>query len=156
VNNPAVVEDRIRCANETGLENLPFRNFAGNQVWLELVLTAQDLLVFYQRLCLEGEACNWQPKKLRYRLLHTVGRMIRTGRRQLLRLQTQLALDGSSAGGLQAVALAARHHLSWRQTPPPLLDSSSCLSSLACCVCQPSCNSAARPRRSATCLSSPR
>jgi Transposase DDE domain group 1 len=83
----ARVEDRIRCAKETGLENFPFRSFVANQVWLELVLAAQDLLVFYQRLCLEGEACNWEPKKLRYRLLHTVGRMIRTGRRQILRLQ---------------------------------------------------------------------
>ena len=83
----ARVEDRIRCAKDTGLENFPFRSFAANQVWLELVLAAQDLLVFYQRLCLEGEASEWEPKKLRYRLLHTVGRMIRTGRRQILRLQ---------------------------------------------------------------------
>ena len=83
----ARVEDRIRCANDTGLENLRFRDFAANQVWLELVLAAQDLLVFYQRLCLEGEARNWEPKKLRYRLLHTVGRMISTGRRHILRLQ---------------------------------------------------------------------
>jgi len=83
----ARVEDRIRCAKDTGLDNYPFRSFAANQVWLELVLAAQDLLVFYQRLCLEGEASDWEPKKLRYRLLHTVGRMIRTGRRQILRLQ---------------------------------------------------------------------
>ena len=83
----ARVEDRIRCAKDTGLDNFPFRSFAANQVWLELVLAAQDLLVFYQRLCLEGEASDWEPKKLRYRLLHTVGRMIRTGRRQILRLQ---------------------------------------------------------------------
>lgn len=44
----ARVEDRIRCAKDTGLENFPFRSFASNQVWLELVLAAQDLLVFYQ------------------------------------------------------------------------------------------------------------
>ncbi|HKF19082.1 MAG TPA: hypothetical protein VKF14_18100 [Candidatus Dormibacteraeota bacterium] len=54
---------------------------------MERVLAAQDLLVFYQRLCLEGEARNWEPKKLRYRLLHTVGRMISTGRRHMVRLQ---------------------------------------------------------------------
>ena len=83
----ARVEDRIRCAKDTGLENFPFRSFASNQVWLELVLATQDLLVFYQRLCLEGEARNWEPKKLRYRLLHTVGRMISSGRRRILRLQ---------------------------------------------------------------------
>jgi hypothetical protein len=83
----ARVEDRIRCGRDTGLQNFPFRSFAANRVWLELVLAAQDLLVSYQRLCLEGEAREWEPKRLRYRLLHTVGRMIRTGRRQILRLQ---------------------------------------------------------------------
>jgi hypothetical protein len=29
---------------------------AANQVWMELVLAAQDLLAFFKRLCLEGEA----------------------------------------------------------------------------------------------------
>lgn len=67
--------------------NFPFRSFAANQIWMELVLAAQDLMVFYQRLCLVGEACNWEPKKLRYPFLHTVGRMIRTGRCYILRLQ---------------------------------------------------------------------
>src|SRR5205807_453786 len=34
----------------------PFRQFDANQTWLELVLAAQDLLTFFQRLCLDGEA----------------------------------------------------------------------------------------------------
>jgi hypothetical protein len=46
----AHVEDRIRCGKETGLRNFPFHTFAANQVWLELVLAAQDLLTFFQRL----------------------------------------------------------------------------------------------------------
>jgi hypothetical protein len=114
----ARVEDRIRCAKDTGLENFPFRSFAANQVWLELVLAAQDLLVCYKRLCLEGEASDWEPKKLRYRLLHTVGRMIRTGRRQILRLQRNWPWTALLAGCLQAAAPAARHRLSLlRQMP---------------------------------------
>ena len=31
----ARVKDRIRCSKQTGLENLPFREFALNEVWLE-------------------------------------------------------------------------------------------------------------------------
>src|SRR5229473_1131475 len=46
----ARVEDRIRCGKDTGLRSFPFRQFAANQVWLELVLAAQDLLTFFQRL----------------------------------------------------------------------------------------------------------
>ncbi len=37
----AACEDRIRCAKETGLRNLPFRAFQMNAAWLELVLIAQ-------------------------------------------------------------------------------------------------------------------
>jgi hypothetical protein len=48
----ARVEDRIRCGKETGLRNFPFHAFNVNQVWLELVLAAQDLLAHFQRLCL--------------------------------------------------------------------------------------------------------
>jgi hypothetical protein len=83
----ARVEDRIRCGKDTGLRSFPFRQFAANQVWLELVLAAQDLLTFFQRLCLDGEARRWEPKRLRYRLLHVAGRVARSGRRVVLRLQ---------------------------------------------------------------------
>ncbi len=51
----AVVEDRIRCGKQTGLQNLPFRGFQPNAAWLELALIAQDLLAWTQRLLLEGE-----------------------------------------------------------------------------------------------------
>lgn len=82
----ARVEDRIRCAKESGLSNLPFHDFLPNQVWLELVLAAQNLVSFFQRLCLVGEAQLWEPKKLRYRLLHVGARLARSGRQLILRL----------------------------------------------------------------------
>ncbi len=48
-------EDRIRAAKDTGLRNLPFRDFTPNAAWLELVLMAQDLLCWAQWLLLEGD-----------------------------------------------------------------------------------------------------
>jgi hypothetical protein len=83
----ARVEDRIRCGKDTGLRRFAFRQFAANQVWMELVLAAQDLLTFFRRLCLDGEARGWEPKTLRHRLLHVAGRVARSGRRVFLRLQ---------------------------------------------------------------------
>jgi hypothetical protein len=83
----ARVENCIRCGKATGLEYLPFHDFMPNCVWLELVLAAQDLIAFFQNLCLRGEAQEWDPKTLRYRLLHTAARIVRTGRRLILRLQ---------------------------------------------------------------------
>lgn len=83
----ARVEDRIRCAKDTGLENLPFRDFGPNEVWLELVLISQDLFAWAQGLLLDGELRLAEPKRLRHRLLHVAGRLVRSGRRTKLRLQ---------------------------------------------------------------------
>lgn len=83
----ARVEDRIRCAKDTGLRNLPFRDFAANAVWLQLVLMAIDLLAWTQGIVLEGEARGWEPKRLRYALLHVAARLTRSGRRLHVRLQ---------------------------------------------------------------------
>ena len=49
-------ENLIRGAKQTGLENLPFREFNLNAVWLELSLIAQDLIAWTQRLCLDRRA----------------------------------------------------------------------------------------------------
>src|SRR5579859_1628225 len=82
----ARVEDRIRCGKDTGMANLPFRKFEHNQLWLELVLAAQDLIAFFQAICLSAEAAAWEPKTLRYRLFHVAARLVRSGRRTFLRL----------------------------------------------------------------------
>ncbi|MEX0849898.1 MAG: IS1380 family transposase [Gaiellaceae bacterium] len=83
----AACEDRIRCGKESGLRNLPFRAFALNAAWLELVLIGQDLLCWTQRLLLAGtELARCEPKRLRYRLLHVAGRLTRHARRLVLHL----------------------------------------------------------------------
>jgi len=82
----ANAEDRVRAAKQTGLENLPFREFDHNAVWLELSLIAQDLIAWTQRLALTGELAACEPKTLRYRLLHTAARLSFHARRATLRL----------------------------------------------------------------------
>jgi len=83
----ARAEDRIRCLKDTGLRNLPLHDFTANQIWLELVSLAGDLLAWTQHLALAGTpARTWEPKRLRLRLLNIAGRIVRTGRRHLLRL----------------------------------------------------------------------
>jgi Transposase DDE domain group 1 len=79
-------EDRIRCAKDTGLRNLPLKGFAQNQVWCEVVALACELLAWTQLLALAGTARRWEPKQLRLRLLSTAGRLVRGGRRLRLRL----------------------------------------------------------------------
>jgi len=83
----AQVEDRIRDDEDTGLAKLPFKEFALNEVWLEIVLLAHDLIVWTQALLLDGELAKAEPKRLRYRLLHVAGRLAFSGRRAKLHLQ---------------------------------------------------------------------
>jgi len=83
----AHVEDRIRDDKDTGLAKFPFKEFALNEVWLELVALAHDLLVWTQALALTGELAKAEPKRLRYRLLHVAARLAFSGRRAKLHLQ---------------------------------------------------------------------
>ena len=82
----ARVEDRIRDDKDTGLQKLPFKQFALNEVWLEIVMLAHDLIVWTQALCLDGELAKAEPKRLRYRLLHVAARLAFSGRRGKLHL----------------------------------------------------------------------
>jgi Transposase DDE domain group 1 len=71
----ARVEDRIRDDKDTGLRKFPFKDFAHNEVWLQIVLLAHDLIVWTQTLLLSGELQKAEPKRLRYRLLHVAARL---------------------------------------------------------------------------------
>jgi Transposase DDE domain group 1 len=79
-------EDRIRCAKDTGLRNLPLHGFDQNQIWCELVAMACELLAWMAMLALDGPARAWEPKRLRLRLFTAAGRIVRGGRRLRLRL----------------------------------------------------------------------
>jgi hypothetical protein len=79
-------EDRIRCAKDTGLRNLPLHGYAQNQIWCEITALACELLAWMQMLALPGRARRWEPRKLRLRLFGCAGRIVRGGRRVRLRL----------------------------------------------------------------------
>ena len=79
-------EDRIRCAKDTGLRNLPLHGYAQNQIWCEITALACDLLAWMQMLALDGPACRWEPKRLRTRIFSIAGRLVRGGRHLRLRL----------------------------------------------------------------------
>ena len=106
----ARVEDQIRNDKNTGLRNLPFRLFEHNQVWLQVVHLAHDLIAWTQRLLLAGELASCEPKRLRYRILHTAGRLSFHARTATLRLPatwpwaSELAAAFARLGELAALA----------------------------------------------------
>jgi hypothetical protein len=80
-------EDRIRCAKDTGLRNLPLHGFAANQIWLELVALACELTAWTQMLGFTDHPARlWEPKRLRLRVFSIAGRLVKGGRRLRLRL----------------------------------------------------------------------
>jgi hypothetical protein len=82
----ARVEDHIKQAKDLGLLRFPGHDFAANAAWLLIVGIAQDLTAWTQRLCLSGELARCEPKRLRYCVWHAAGRLVRSGRRRILRL----------------------------------------------------------------------
>jgi hypothetical protein len=99
-------EDRIRCAKDTGLRNLPLQGYAQNQLWCEIVSLACELLAWAQLLALPGPARRWEPKRLRLRLFSVAGRLARSGRRLRLRLAERWPWTGeitTAIARLQAI-----------------------------------------------------
>jgi len=84
---------------------MPFTSFTANQAWLELVLTAADLLAWCQLICLTGDLATAEPRTLRYRLLHTAGRLVRGARRMTLRLPDHWPWADDLATAYQRLAL---------------------------------------------------
>ncbi|GAB3973396.1 IS1380 family transposase [Plantactinospora veratri] len=82
----ARVEDRIRVAKNTGLGRLPSRQFAINHAWCTLAAIAADLIAWLQILALDGDLATAEPKRLRYRILHTAARLVHGQRRRYLRI----------------------------------------------------------------------
>ena len=106
----AHAETHIRNDKDTGLRNMPFRDFDHNRVWLKLVGIAHDLLAWTQRLVLTGELARCEPKRLRYRLLHVAARLAFHARKATLRIDhawpwaTALAAAFTRARALPALA----------------------------------------------------
>jgi hypothetical protein len=80
-------ERQICDTKATGLTNLPSHSFAINHAWLHLVLSAHDLLAWTRLLALaDTSLADAEPKRLRYCLFHTAGRITRTSRQTTCRL----------------------------------------------------------------------
>jgi hypothetical protein len=96
----ARVEDRIRAGKNTGFARFPSRQYNINTAWMQMLL-------------LTGPLAAAEPKRLRYQLLHTAGRITRSGRRTWLRL---------AAASCCYPYGPATPTLSWRATRPSRSD----------------------------------
>ena len=84
----ARVEDRIRQAKATGMRNFPCHSYAANSAWLEIVMTAMDLVAWTKLLGFadEPDLARCEIATFRYRVLHVAARISRSGRQTRLRI----------------------------------------------------------------------
>jgi hypothetical protein len=85
----AHVELNIQRLKDSGLLAFPFSELEANRNWMATVMMAADLVRWFQLLCLDGTWAKARPKALRWGLFHAPGRLVRSGRRQIVRI-----LDG--------------------------------------------------------------
>ncbi len=84
----ARVEDRIREAKATGLRNFPCRAWNENSAWLEVVLTAVDLVCWTKLIAFADipDLARCEIATFRYRVLHVAARITHAARRIHLRV----------------------------------------------------------------------
>ena len=100
----ARVEDHIQRLKDSGLERFPFTDFAANQAWLQTVCWAADLVGWFQLLCLVGPLARARPKRLRWQLWHAPARIIRTARRDIVRILDGWPTAGDLLGAYRNIA----------------------------------------------------
>jgi hypothetical protein len=84
----ARVEDRIRELKATGMRNLPCHSFWANAAWLEIVLTAADLVTWARLIGFRDHPTLARAEigTFRYRVLHVAARITRGARQLRLRI----------------------------------------------------------------------
>ena len=104
----ARVEDRIREAKAAGLANLPCHDFDANAAWLEIVLTAADLVAWAQLIGFTHapELARCEINAFRYRVLHVAARITRGARQLRLRIDATWRWAGAIATAWQRLRAA--------------------------------------------------
>src|SRR5499427_1224936 len=75
-------------------------DFGANAAWLRLAVIAYNVLTALKRLALPADLLTARPKRLRFLIFHTAGRLVHHARQ--LRLRLAMAIAGI-AGYLDAV-----------------------------------------------------
>jgi len=94
--------------NELAAAALPSGKFGANATWFRLNILTYNLLSALRRLALPGDLLEARPKRLRFLVFNTVGKVVQHARRTLLRF--------TSAAQQTLVALARSHILALSPT----------------------------------------
>ena len=93
------VHDVIK--NDLGGGVLPSKHFGANAAWLRLAVISHNVLVALKRLALPAELLTARPKRLRFLLFNTPGRLVHHARRLVLRLSALAQWTAAYGEGLR-------------------------------------------------------
>ncbi len=77
--------------NELAAGVMPSKYFGTNAAWLRLAVIAHNVTTALKRLALPAELLTARPKRLRFLIFDTPGRLVHHARRMVLRLATTAA-----------------------------------------------------------------
>ena len=77
--------------NELAAGGMPSKYFGTNAAWLRLAVIAHNVMTALKRLALPADLLTARPKRLRFLIFNTPGRLVHHARRLVLRLATTVA-----------------------------------------------------------------
>ena len=92
--------------NELGGGVLPSKYFGANAAWLRLAVMAHNVLTALKRLALPAELVTARPKRLRFLIFNTPGRLVHHARQLILRLAALAKWIAAYREGLQLLPVA--------------------------------------------------
>jgi hypothetical protein len=93
--------------NELGGGVMPCKYFGANAAWLRLAVLTHNVLTALKRLALPAELLTARPKRLRFLILQTPGRVVQHARRTVLRLAATAARIAEWLEALRLLPLPA-------------------------------------------------
>lgn len=100
-----LVHDIVK--NELGGGVLPSKYFGANAAWLRLAVISHNVLTALKRLALPPELLTARPKRLRFLIFNTPGRLVHHARKTVLRLAAIVEWIAAYREGLRLLPLAA-------------------------------------------------
>jgi hypothetical protein len=97
------VHDVIK--NELGGGVLPSKYFGANAAWLRLAVISHNVLTALKRLALPAELLTARPKRLRFLIFHTPGRLVHHARKLVLRVAATMEWIAVWRNALQMLPL---------------------------------------------------
>src|SRR6266436_4930587 len=93
--------------NELAAGVLPCSRFGANAAWLRLAVLTHNVLTALKRLALPAELLAARPKRLRFLIFNTAGRLVHHARRTVLRLATSMQRLAEFLEALRLLSLPA-------------------------------------------------